>query len=184
MAYTPNTPWVDGSGGGTPITAARLNNMEAGLVEAGASVERVMANRSSTFQSINDSTLTAMIWNNADSYDTDAMHDPAGANPSRITIATAGVYVCGANVSWAAHATGWRGIGLRVNAGTTYGWTVVPSIGATTMMSATSWRLPLNATDYVEVVVYQTSGGALNAGSNDSLPGANTVFQADRIGGL
>lgn len=31
MAYTPNTPWVDGSGGGTPITAARLNNMEAGL---------------------------------------------------------------------------------------------------------------------------------------------------------
>lgn len=28
MPYTPNTPWVDGSGGGTPITAARLNNME------------------------------------------------------------------------------------------------------------------------------------------------------------
>lgn len=33
MPYTPNT-WVDGSGGGTPITAARLNNMEAGIEDA------------------------------------------------------------------------------------------------------------------------------------------------------
>lgn len=31
MPYTPNTTWVDGSGGGTPLTAARLNNMEAGI---------------------------------------------------------------------------------------------------------------------------------------------------------
>ena len=31
MTYTPNTPWVDGSGGGTPLSAARLNNMEAGI---------------------------------------------------------------------------------------------------------------------------------------------------------
>ena len=31
MPYTPNTAWVDGSGGGTPLTAARLNNLEAGL---------------------------------------------------------------------------------------------------------------------------------------------------------
>jgi hypothetical protein len=28
MPYTPNTTWVDGSGGGTPLSAARLNNME------------------------------------------------------------------------------------------------------------------------------------------------------------
>lgn len=31
MPYTPNTTWVDGSGGGTPLSAARLNNMEAGI---------------------------------------------------------------------------------------------------------------------------------------------------------
>jgi hypothetical protein len=29
--YTPNTTWVDGSGGGTPLSAARLNNMELGI---------------------------------------------------------------------------------------------------------------------------------------------------------
>lgn len=31
MPYTPNTTWVDGSGGATPLSAARLNNMEAGI---------------------------------------------------------------------------------------------------------------------------------------------------------
>lgn len=29
MPYTPNSTWVDGSGGGTPLSAARLNNLEA-----------------------------------------------------------------------------------------------------------------------------------------------------------
>lgn len=33
MTYTPNTPWVDGSGGGTPLAAARLNNTEAGVAK-------------------------------------------------------------------------------------------------------------------------------------------------------
>ena len=31
MPYTPNSTWVDGSGGGTPISAARLNNLESGV---------------------------------------------------------------------------------------------------------------------------------------------------------
>lgn len=31
MPYTPNSTWVDGSGGGTPISAARLNNLEDGV---------------------------------------------------------------------------------------------------------------------------------------------------------
>lgn len=31
MPYTPNSTWVDGSGGGTPLSAARLNNLESGV---------------------------------------------------------------------------------------------------------------------------------------------------------
>lgn len=34
MPYTPNPTWADGSGGGTPITAAKLNNIEAGIEDA------------------------------------------------------------------------------------------------------------------------------------------------------
>lgn len=33
MAYTPKV-WADGSGGGTPITAAELNRMETGIEDA------------------------------------------------------------------------------------------------------------------------------------------------------
>lgn len=34
--WSPNSTWVDGSGGGTPVSAARLNNLEAGVKAAGA----------------------------------------------------------------------------------------------------------------------------------------------------
>lgn len=34
MAYVPNTTWADGAGGGTPLSAARLNNAEAGIAQA------------------------------------------------------------------------------------------------------------------------------------------------------
>lgn len=33
MSYTPQT-WADGSGGGTPLSAARLSHMEAGIEDA------------------------------------------------------------------------------------------------------------------------------------------------------
>ena len=34
MAYTPNPAWADGVDGGTPITAAALQNIEDGIVDA------------------------------------------------------------------------------------------------------------------------------------------------------
>lgn len=40
MAYTPQT-WVDGSGGGTPISAARLNFMETGIDDADTRITAV-----------------------------------------------------------------------------------------------------------------------------------------------
>jgi len=40
MAYSGQT-WVDGSGGGTPITAARLNTLEAGAVDASGRLNAV-----------------------------------------------------------------------------------------------------------------------------------------------
>lgn len=34
MAYTKNPTWVDGTGGGTPITAASLQHIEDGIAAA------------------------------------------------------------------------------------------------------------------------------------------------------
>jgi len=37
ISYTPTT-WADGSGGGTPIDATKLNNIESGIVDAVAAI--------------------------------------------------------------------------------------------------------------------------------------------------
>ena len=39
MAYAKNTPWVDGTAGGTPITAASLQHIEDGLPWPAESIE-------------------------------------------------------------------------------------------------------------------------------------------------
>lgn len=40
MSYTPQT-WADGSGGGTPLSAARLNYMETGIDDADTRVTAI-----------------------------------------------------------------------------------------------------------------------------------------------
>lgn len=44
--------------------------------------------------------------------DTDGMHDPAGANPERLTARTAGVYLVYGLVNWSANPTGTRTLSL------------------------------------------------------------------------
>lgn len=47
MAYTPQT-WVNGSGGGTPLSATRMNYMEAGIAAASGGSVQVVAARQAT----------------------------------------------------------------------------------------------------------------------------------------
>lgn len=151
------------------------------------STKRVLANRLTTFQAIPNAALTAMIFNDADSFDTDNLHDPLGANPSRI-IATAlaqGSFSVWANVVFAANAAGLRGAGFRQNGITTFGFSTILSVGAGQSTDvAVAADVTLNAGDYVEVVVYQTSGAPLNAGSNDGVTGTNTQFGAYMYGAV
>lgn len=111
-------------------------------------------------QSIDDSTVTALAFN-SERFDTDGIHDTA-TNNSRLTCATAGTYLIGASVEWASSATGNRNLSLRLN-GTTFlvGVAQTALTGATTQQQfATLYDLA--AADYVECMVFQTSGGALN----------------------
>jgi hypothetical protein len=149
----------------------------------GVSVIRALAVRLSTFQSIANSTNVAVIFDDADANDPEGMHDPA-VNPSRMTCKKDGVYSLRTTVVFAAHATGYRGIALRVNAGSYYGQISVPSIGSVPMDISTGWDIALSVGDYVEVVIIQTSGGALNVGSNNATTGAITYFEATRLGPL
>lgn len=94
--------------------------------------------------------------------DTDTMHSTA-TNTSRISFTTAGWYDVGGHLEFAANATGVRGIQIRLNGATVLFQSVVPTFGAGighSMAAATSYQF--SATDYVELMAYQNSGGALN----------------------
>ena len=112
-------------------------------------------------QSIPHNTWTALALN-SERYDTDTIHDNV-TNNSRLTCKTAGVYSSTGCVYFNTGAISWRGIAIRLN-GTTF-------IGAQLFWSgavagfyfsvATIYKLAVN--DYIELLAYQTTGGAINS---------------------
>lgn len=103
---------------------------------------------------------------NTERYDTDSMHDVA-VNTGRITFNTAGLYLVFATVEFAANATGFRQAYIRLNG-------VTPILVQTNQAPPATIGSQLNvagvykfaAADYVECIVQQGSGGALNVTSS------------------
>lgn len=112
-------------------------------------------------QTIANNTLTAVALN-VESYDTDTMHSESVSN-SRITFTTAGLYVIEFHAAWDKHLTGNRRAVIRKNGSDILAQdTKLTSDGL-------NWIIGHNliaqdefiATDYVEGMVQQTSGGNL-----------------------
>jgi len=118
-------------------------------------------------QSISSGAFTALTFN-AEDFDDGGLHSTV-SNTSRITIPTnmAGIYLVGGGTSCAAHATGVRQMRIRKNGGTdTFGGDAragfsVSGIGPIVTMQT---LMSLAAADYIELEVFQDSGGALNVG--------------------
>jgi hypothetical protein len=113
-------------------------------------------------QSIANITVTALALN-SERDDTHAFHDTA-TNNSRLTIPTGlgGRYLIGGTVEFAAAAGGLRIVAIRTGGTTDIArerW--VPAGNDTDTMTVVTLAL-LNAGNYVELTVYQSSGGALN----------------------
>jgi hypothetical protein len=94
-------------------------------------------------------------------------------NNSRLTCKTAGKYQLTGQVSWAANATGYRYAGFRLNGGATYGTDTRMAVttGSIETSQTTSTLLDLAVNDYVELIVLQNSGSALNVTTSDGGPG-------------
>jgi hypothetical protein len=114
-------------------------------------------------QSISHATNTALAYT-AESYDTDAMHDNA-TNNSRLTVNTAGKYLLSGGVDWGTDTTaGRRFCGLRLNGSTFVKFVESgPPAGSGNLRQEVTDTYQLAASDYVEVVVLQSTGGSLNA---------------------
>ena len=127
--------------------------------------------------SIPNDTVTVLTFN-SELLDTDNIHDTA-TNPSRLTCKTAGLYAIYGNAQFAAHATGARTVLIRLNGTST-------SIAAATAGSAgrnqslpVSTQYPLEVGDYIELAVWQNSGGSLAVNYVDAY---TPVFGMTRIG--
>ena len=118
--------------------------------------------------SIPNSALTALTFN-SERFDTDTMHSTA-ANTGRITFTTAGGYDVGCGVSFAANATGQRDVGIRLNGVTLIAYDARPAAPATVgTIFAFSTFYEFAAGDYIEVVVFQNSGAALNVTASGNI---------------
>ncbi|MHC4735937.1 MAG: hypothetical protein ACYTDW_15985, partial [Planctomycetota bacterium] len=111
----------------------------------------------------------APITFDSERYDPSGMHNPA-VNPSRITIATAGTYLIGGNIRWAASAVAAaerRGLAITVNGIPGVGTEIARQMMHTSTMSSMSIQVTtmydLAAADFVELCGWQNSGGNLDA---------------------
>lgn len=111
-------------------------------------------------QSIADNSITALTFD-SERKDTDSYHDTV-TNSSRLTVPSGqgGTYIITGHVLWDANATGVREIDIRLN-GTTF---IARERDAanTNHTQSVSAVYDLSATDYVELMVYQTSTASLD----------------------
>lgn len=161
VPYVPNPAWADGSGGGTPITAAKLNTLEQGLTDSHQMPSvRVTHN---TTQSIANSTDSALAFN-TERFDTaggtaSTMHDTA-VNNSRLTCRYAGKYQITGNLQFSSSTAGTsRLLKIRVNGTTVIAETKAVNITFAEILITTLWDLAVN--DYVELIAFQDTGAAM-----------------------
>lgn len=110
--------------------------------------------------SIAHNTTTALTFD-SERFDTDAMHSTASLT-GRITFNTAGLYLVTGHVGWATSAsTATRLTSIRLNGSTTITEALHDNVNQGVAQSVTTlYKFAVN--DYVELVVYQFTGGALN----------------------
>lgn len=100
---------------------------------------------------------------NTETLDTDSMHDNV-TNNTRLTATTAGVYIIVANIQWDNNVSGSRSLSLRINGATTIAQntSIAQAPLGVGYRHEVSTIYKLAATDYVEAVVFQDSGGSVN----------------------
>jgi len=120
--------------------------------------------RRSTTQSIPNAAATAMTF---DTQDTNVGALWAAGNPTRLTAPRTGFYAIGVYASWAANATGVRTIQLRSNGSVDNATDGRLNFGGTYGINQTmATMMQLNANDYMEMMMFQDSGAALNVSVN------------------
>lgn len=132
----------------------------AGLTDADHQSKSVRVNKQAN-QSIPDSTDTALTFSNEE-FDVGGFADLA-TNNTRLTVPSglAGKYLISGYFAWASNTTGTRRAKLRVNGTTFVAQNQIGTAGGFEFMNISA-VVSLAAADYVEIIVFQNSGAALD----------------------
>lgn len=117
-----------------------------------------------------------------ESFDTNSIHSTV-TNNSRMTIPAgyAGKWLINGSILWQTGSSTQRSIGLYKN-GSYYGiWDMTPASSGTQTQTM-SVVLSLAVSDYIEMMVYQGSGGNLNLYGNTAGNGTVTVLSVSYLG--
>ena len=165
------------TGAGVDVTVAG-GKYVVNVPGATGSFEGTRAYRATSSQSIATATETA-VQLNAESYDVSGWHDNA-TNNTRVTPGKTGYFEVHAGTRFAANGTGARSLRVKKN-----GTTRVllggpePTVGASevhVVNASDTIRLD-NASDYLELYAYQTSGGNLDVAADDSASFLTVIFR-------
>lgn len=116
---------------------------------------------------------------NSERYDTDNIHSTV-SNTSRLTATTAGKYHISGTLFFANNTTGARGLQILLNGATNIAIVRIPTVAGTDVPALNiSTVYDLAAGDYVELIAYQTSSGALNVTASGN---QSPEFMMHRVG--
>jgi hypothetical protein len=160
---SPASATLDKATGGT-IDEAMTDALASNLYHLGGTTGHIGCSAfHSTSHSIANNTLTALALD-SERYDTDpngAIHDLV-TNNQNLTCRTAGIYHVLGQVTWISNATGLRRLQILFNSAASYAIvTQNPVTGENHSMSVSA-TMSLAAGDYVTLLAFQTSGGALS----------------------
>lgn len=165
MAYSTPRTWVTGE----LVTAAYLNSNIRDNITLLANPPSCKV-YTSAGPTINNNSLTTVTFNNQ-YWNTDTNWS-SGTNPSRLTVTTAGKYLCWFDIELAMTiAAGQFQAGLFKNGGSSGAqvYQSAPVLNGT-IRCAGAGIVALVAADYLELKVYQNTGAGATLTYNDPLP--------------
>lgn len=154
--------------GVTDVLAAHVNNLQDSVVAletflgaGGVAISQGVRVYNSAALVIPNATWTTLTFN-TETYDLNGMHSTS-SNTSRLTAQRAGKYAIFGSLQFAGSAVGvLRGMRFMVNGSVAIGLDLRSPNGAGTVNFAVAVFYALTTSDYVEIQVYQDSGGNLN----------------------
>lgn len=190
MTDYPIQDWQDGFAGGTPLSAARLDHMEAGINTAADEVTTALTSigvlqnapccilqHTADQTATSDSELALTFNTEVLDFPSGTMH--TGGSPTRIVFPSNGVYLCMGSAEFDINTTNERSMWIRHSSGTDYGAVEIDAPTNTYAGLTVVTLVPAVTNEYVELMVLQNSGGNLAVKARERM---SATFSVIRLG--